>query len=148
MVVAIPIAAGDEVAEGDVVAIVESMKLETALRAPVPGRVTEVFADVNTQIESGAKLILIEPDSDQDQDTKSDARADLSALAGAVRPERDPAAIAADALAALRHRRACGQTAAGQARRRAGRAAPRRPAAAGRRGQDPAGLRRRVRAVA
>jgi acetyl/propionyl-CoA carboxylase alpha subunit/acetyl-CoA carboxylase carboxyltransferase component len=102
MVVAIPIAAGDEVAEGDVVAIVESMKLETALRAPVPGRVTEVFADVNTQIESGAKLILIEPDSDQDQDTKSDARADLSALAGAVRPERDPAAIAADALAALR----------------------------------------------
>jgi acetyl/propionyl-CoA carboxylase alpha subunit/acetyl-CoA carboxylase carboxyltransferase component len=102
MVVAIPVAVGNEVAEGDVVAVVESMKLETALRAPAAGRVTEVFADVNTQVESGAKLILIEPDSDQDQDAKSDARADLSALAGAVWPERDPAAIAADALVALR----------------------------------------------
>ena len=67
MVVAIAVSAGDEVAEGDVVAIVESMKLETALRAPAAGRVTEVFADVNTQVESGAKLILIEPDS-EDQD--------------------------------------------------------------------------------
>ncbi len=102
MVVAIPVTAGDEVAEGDVVAIVESMKLETALRAPAAGRVTEVFADVNTQVESGAKLILIEPDADQADDAKTGARADLSALAGAVAPERDPAAIAADALVALR----------------------------------------------
>ena len=52
MVVAIPVAAGDEVAEGDVVAVVESMKLETALRAPAAGRVAELFADVNTQVES------------------------------------------------------------------------------------------------
>ena len=37
MVVAIPVAAGDGVAEGDIVAVVESMKLETALRAPVAG---------------------------------------------------------------------------------------------------------------
>ena len=57
MVVAIPVAAGDEVAEGDIVAVVESMKLETALRAPVAGRVAELFADVNTQVESGAKLL-------------------------------------------------------------------------------------------
>ena len=35
MVVAIRVGVGDEVAEGDVVAVVESMKLETALRAPV-----------------------------------------------------------------------------------------------------------------
>ena len=40
MVVSIPVSAGDTVAEaGDVVAVVESMKLETALRAPVAGRV-------------------------------------------------------------------------------------------------------------
>ena len=61
MVVAISVAAGDEVAEGDVVAVVESMKLETSLRAPASGRVAEVFADVNTQVESGAKLLRIEP---------------------------------------------------------------------------------------
>ena len=46
-------------------AVVESMKLETALRAPVAGRVAEVFADVNTQVESGAKLLLIEPAADE-----------------------------------------------------------------------------------
>jgi acetyl/propionyl-CoA carboxylase alpha subunit/acetyl-CoA carboxylase carboxyltransferase component len=104
MVVAIGVAVGDEVAAGDVVAVVESMKLETALRAPVAGRVAEVFADVNTQVESGAKLIRIEPDSsqDQDEDTKPDARADLSTLTSAVAADRDPAETAADALGALR----------------------------------------------
>ena len=65
MVVAIPVAVGDEVAEGDVVAIVESMKLETALRAPVAGRVAEVFADVNTQVDGGIKLVRIEQDPDR-----------------------------------------------------------------------------------
>ena len=105
MVVAIPVAAGDEVAEGDVVAVVESMKLETALRAPVACRITEVFADVNTQVDSGAKLLLIEPDADQAADSEPDQRADLDALAaGTDTPDadHDPALAAADALAALR----------------------------------------------
>ena len=62
MVVAITVGVGDEVAEGDVVAIVESMKLETALRTPAAGRVAEVLADVNTQVETGAKLVRIEQD--------------------------------------------------------------------------------------
>ena len=69
MVVAISVAAGDEVAEGDVVAVVESMKLETSLRAPAAGRVAEVFADVNTQVENGAKLLRIEPADDEDAET-------------------------------------------------------------------------------
>ena len=105
MVVAIPVAAGDEVAEGDVVAVVESMKLETALRAPAAGRVAEVFADVNTQVESGAKLLLIEPDQAADAEPEPGQRADLSALAAGTDPadaDRDPALAAADALAALR----------------------------------------------
>ena len=108
MVVAIPVAAGDEVAEGDVVAVVESMKLETALRAPAAGRVAEVFADVNTQVESGSKLLRIEPDSDQtaDADPEPGHRADLGALAAADADlaEQDKRAEegASDALAALR----------------------------------------------
>jgi acetyl/propionyl-CoA carboxylase alpha subunit/acetyl-CoA carboxylase carboxyltransferase component len=94
MVVAIAVTAGDEVAEGDVVAVVESMKLETALRAPAGGRVAEVFADVNTQVESGAKLLLIEPDADQAPDSEPGQRADLSALAAGDQThgtDRDPA---------------------------------------------------------
>ena len=104
MVVAIPVGAGDEVAEGDVVAVVESMKLETALHAPVAGRVAEVLADVNTQVDSGTKLVRIEPDPEQDGggDAEPGQRADLSALAGAAAAGRDPAATAAGALATLR----------------------------------------------
>ena len=105
MVVAVSVAAGDEVAEGDVVAVVESMKLETSLRAPASGRVAEVFADVNTQVESGAKLLRIEPAADEGAEAESareDARADLGALDGEAAADEDPAATAADALVALR----------------------------------------------
>src|SRR5215813_10969247 len=105
MVVAVSVAAGDEVAEGDVVAVVESMKLETSLRAPASGRVAEVFADVNTQVESGAKLLRIEPAADEGAEAESardDARADLGALDEKAVADEDPAATAADALVALR----------------------------------------------
>ncbi len=108
MVVAIPVAVGHEVAEGDVVAIVESMKLETALRAPVAGRVAEVYADVNTQVDGGIKLVRIEQAPDETVDAQPGAervppnRVDLSALGGAASADRDPAAAADDALLALR----------------------------------------------
>src|SRR4029077_11206244 len=105
MVVAISVTVGDEVGEGDVVAVVESMKLETSLRAPAAGRVAEVFADVNTQVESGAKLLRIEPAADEDtapaagRESEERVRADLDALAGPAAGDEDPAA--SDALAAL-----------------------------------------------
>ncbi|HJY74688.1 MAG TPA: biotin/lipoyl-containing protein, partial [Streptosporangiaceae bacterium] len=108
MVVAISVAAGDEVAEGDVVAVVESMKLETSLRAPASGRVAEVLADVNTQVESGAKLLRIEPAADEEAQTEaakegaSRVRADLGGLGGEAAGDEDPATVAADALVALR----------------------------------------------
>jgi acetyl/propionyl-CoA carboxylase alpha subunit/acetyl-CoA carboxylase carboxyltransferase component len=110
MVVAIPVAAGCEVAEGDVVAVVESMKLETALRAPAAGRVAEVFADVNTQVESGARLLRIDQDPELGQAGERErsggtARAGLAALAGTDLPSAassDPAGSADDALVALR----------------------------------------------
>ena len=105
MIVAIPVSTGDEVAEGDVVAVVESMKLETALRAPASGRVAEVLAEVNTQIETGTKLVRIEQEPETDGGRETDApraTADLGVLAGTARNEGAPAAAAADALTALR----------------------------------------------
>ncbi len=101
MVVSIPVAAGDEVAAGDVVAVVESMKLETALRAPVAGRVAEVLVDANTQVEGGTKLVRLQPDADGDTGGGGE-RVDLSALDG-VAGAGDPTAAAADALTSLRH---------------------------------------------
>jgi len=82
MVVSIAVAPGDEVAVGDVVAVVESMKLETALRAPVAGRVREVLVAANTQVEGGTKLVRLEPDLDAGAGEVGQ-RVDLSTL-GAV----------------------------------------------------------------
>ncbi len=103
MVVAIPVAAGDTVEAGDVVAVVESMKLETALRAPVSGRVQEVLVAANTQVDGGTKLIRLAPDADGAAGAGED-RVDVAALAAPRgRARRDPARSAADALTSLRH---------------------------------------------
>ena len=101
MVVAIPVAAGDEVEAGDVVAVVESMKLETALRAPVAGRVREVLIAPNTQVEGGTKLVRLDPEA-ADGPATDGARADLSALAAREGDQRPAEAVAADALTSLR----------------------------------------------
>src|SRR5205814_2016376 len=59
MVVTVSVAAGDEVAEGDVVAVVESMKLETSLRAPASGQVAEVSADDPRLLAGEARILQI-----------------------------------------------------------------------------------------
>jgi acetyl/propionyl-CoA carboxylase alpha subunit/acetyl-CoA carboxylase carboxyltransferase component len=61
LVVAIPVSPGDEVQAGDVVAVTESMKMESSLTAPVAGRVREVLVAVNTQVANGKPLLQIEP---------------------------------------------------------------------------------------
>ena len=86
MVVSIPVSPGDTVAEGDTVAVVESMKLETALRAPVSGRVAEVIVDANTQVEGGTRLVRLEPDAD---DTGGGSGADRVSLAALAPPVAD-----------------------------------------------------------
>jgi acetyl/propionyl-CoA carboxylase alpha subunit/acetyl-CoA carboxylase carboxyltransferase component len=108
MVVAVGVAEGDRVAEGDVLAVVESMKLETALRAPVAGVVAEVLVAANTQVEGGTKLIRLEPDPEKDtagsggaSDTAGSERVGFSAFLATV-TQTDPGAVAADTLAALR----------------------------------------------
>ena len=136
------------------VAVVESMKLETALRAPVAGRVREVLVAPNTQVEGGTKLVRLEPDADAGAGGGGE-RADLSALAGPAGTGGGPAAVAADALTSLRYlvlgydideREARPLLAALAAARDA--AARRRPGRAGRRDRGAADLRRPVLAVA
>jgi acetyl/propionyl-CoA carboxylase alpha subunit/acetyl-CoA carboxylase carboxyltransferase component len=61
VVVAIPVSVGDEVRPGDVVAVTESMKMESSLTAPVHGRVRDVLVSTNTHIASGRPLLQIEP---------------------------------------------------------------------------------------
>jgi len=61
VVVAIPVAEGDEVEAGDVVAVTESMKMEASLTAPVHGRVRQVLVSANVHVAAGRPLLQIEP---------------------------------------------------------------------------------------
>jgi acetyl-CoA carboxylase carboxyltransferase component/biotin carboxyl carrier protein len=61
VVVSIPVAPGDEVQAGDVVAVVESMKMETSLVAPFGGRVRHVLTGPNVHVAAHAPLLQLEP---------------------------------------------------------------------------------------
>ena len=61
VVVAIPVAEGGEVAAGDTVAVLEAMKMETALTAPFAGRVRAVLCATNVQVDAGTALVQLEP---------------------------------------------------------------------------------------
>ena len=64
VVVAIRVSEGDEVQAGDVVAVTESMKMESSLVAPVSGRVREVLVSANVQVPGGRPLVQIDPQDD------------------------------------------------------------------------------------
>jgi biotin carboxyl carrier protein len=51
---------GDLVKAGAPVAVIESMKMETTIRAPAAGRVSEVLVAPNTQVDAGAPLVQLE----------------------------------------------------------------------------------------
>ncbi|MBE3076302.1 MAG: fused acetyl/propionyl-CoA carboxylase subunit alpha/methylmalonyl-CoA decarboxylase subunit alpha, partial [Actinobacteria bacterium] len=60
VVVAVHVAAGEDVAAGATIAVLESMKLQTVVRAPRSGRVREVLARVNSQVDAGAPLVRLD----------------------------------------------------------------------------------------
>ncbi|PCI71000.1 MAG: oxaloacetate decarboxylase subunit alpha [Piscirickettsiaceae bacterium] len=58
-IIRIGVAAGDDVREGDVVIILEAMKMETEIRAHIDGQISDVFVKEGESIPAGAPLILI-----------------------------------------------------------------------------------------
>ena len=61
MVVAVLVQAGDIVAAGDALVVLEAMKMETVVRAEVDGRVREVVTRPNEQVGAGGPLLVLEP---------------------------------------------------------------------------------------
>jgi acetyl/propionyl-CoA carboxylase alpha subunit/acetyl-CoA carboxylase carboxyltransferase component len=61
LVVATPLAVGDEVEANAPVIVLESMKMETSLQAPFRARVQESLVSVGSQVEAGAPLLRLEP---------------------------------------------------------------------------------------
>ncbi|MDL9948366.1 carboxyl transferase domain-containing protein [Gordonia sp. ABSL11-1] len=68
LVVATPLEVGAEVEAGAPVLVLESMKMETVLRAPVRSRLKECTVSVGSQVETGATLLRLEPLADDDED--------------------------------------------------------------------------------
>ena len=66
LVVATPLAVGAEVEAGAPVLVLESMKMETVLRAPFRARLKECLVSVGSQVETGAPLLRLEPLGDGD----------------------------------------------------------------------------------
>jgi acetyl/propionyl-CoA carboxylase alpha subunit/acetyl-CoA carboxylase carboxyltransferase component len=80
VVVAVEVAVGDEVRPGDRLAVVESMKMETAITAEFAGSVREVLVRENTQVNTGAPLLTIDP-ADQVPAGRGDGQLDLASYA-------------------------------------------------------------------
>jgi biotin carboxyl carrier protein len=53
-------AVGDQVSEGDVLIILESMKMEIPVEAPCSGRIVEIRVAEGASVEEGAVLVVIE----------------------------------------------------------------------------------------
>jgi acetyl/propionyl-CoA carboxylase alpha subunit/acetyl-CoA carboxylase carboxyltransferase component len=94
LVVATPLAPGAEVEAGAPVLVLESMKMETVLRAPFRARLKECLVSVGSQVQTGAPLLRLEPlaSGDGDGDGQGDAPADGGAgSAGAAGLDLPPA---------------------------------------------------------
>ncbi|RIQ21370.1 ATP-binding protein [Jiangella rhizosphaerae] len=106
LVVATPVAVGEEVAAGAPVLVLESMKMETVVPAPFAGRVKELVVRAGSQVETGAPLARLEPIGDPSsapaavRGTGDDPVAEVAALEPA-RTEREQAIAALDRLRGL-----------------------------------------------
>lgn len=60
LVIDIPVAEGDQVSKGDVLVILESMKMQNELTAPRDGTVARINAKVNGNVERKESLLVLD----------------------------------------------------------------------------------------
>ncbi|MEV6063190.1 carboxyl transferase domain-containing protein [Nocardia asteroides] len=92
LVVGTPLEVGAEVEAGAAVLVLESMKMETVLRAPFRARLKECSVSVGTQVETGAPLLRLEPIADDDDaaetETASTVELDLPGAPAGLQPHQ------------------------------------------------------------
>ena len=67
-VVTVEVSLGDEVEAGQVVMILEAMKMQNEIQAPVSGTVVSVQCSEGEAIEANVPLVVIEPAATDDED--------------------------------------------------------------------------------
>ncbi len=68
LVVKVPVAVGDEVAKGDVLVILESMKMQNELKSPQAGVVTVVNVADGDNVEKRDVMVILGPQEDATDD--------------------------------------------------------------------------------
>ena len=64
-IVTIEVEVGQEVTEGQVILILEAMKMQNEIQAPISGTVTVVHCEEGQAIEANIPLVVIEPAQDE-----------------------------------------------------------------------------------
>ena len=59
-IIEVSVKAGDEVKEGDILCILESMRMENPILAPVDGTINEIKVAVNQVVNPGEVIAVIE----------------------------------------------------------------------------------------
>jgi len=70
-VVTVEVGEGQRVEEGQVILILEAMKMQNEIQAPVSGTVTSVQCEEGEAIEANVPLVVIEPDPEPAEDDAS-----------------------------------------------------------------------------
>ena len=60
-VVSLHVEVGDRVDDGDVLLVLEAMKMQNEIQAPISGTVTEVNCESGDSVEANVPLVIIEP---------------------------------------------------------------------------------------
>jgi biotin carboxyl carrier protein len=68
VLVSVAVSPGDEVEAGQQVAVIESMKMQTEIKAPRAGVVDRVPVAVGDSFEQGASLVTLEPEKAEEEE--------------------------------------------------------------------------------
>jgi acetyl-CoA carboxylase carboxyltransferase component/biotin carboxyl carrier protein len=101
VVVALRASVGQEVEAGQTLLVLESMKMETAVRAPFAGRVREVRVAPNAQVDAGAPLLTVDQAGGDVEEASGERVALPEGQVGTARNPRDQALSLLAALQSL-----------------------------------------------
>jgi acetyl/propionyl-CoA carboxylase alpha subunit/acetyl-CoA carboxylase carboxyltransferase component len=96
-VVDIRVSVGDVVAKGQVIALLEAMKMEHTIEAPASGRIGAVLAEPGQTLMPDAPILSIQPGDGPDAATEAEAEVDLDAIRPDLQELLDRLALGRDA---------------------------------------------------